>query len=70
MYELMIPAMTCDHCKGAITKAALTLDPDATLQFDLAAHKVAVGTTEPLAGLQSALAAIGYPVVAVAEKLQ
>lgn len=64
MYELTIPAMSCDHCKGAITKATLALDPGATLHFDLTAHKASVETTQPLAGLEAALAAIGYPVAA------
>jgi len=65
MYELTIPAMSCDHCKGAITKAALTLDPDITLQFDLGAHKVVVDMRKPVAALEEALAAVGYPVAAV-----
>lgn len=66
MYELTIPAMSCDHCKNAITKAALILDPDITLQFDLGAHKVVVGMQGPLAALEEVLAAMGYPVAAVA----
>jgi len=67
MIELTIPAMSCGHCKGTITKALLALDATATLQFDIPAHTVRVASVQPVDKLKDALGQAGYPVVSVNE---
>jgi copper chaperone len=42
MYELTIPDMTCGHCQKTITGAVLAIDGNATLNFDMAVHKLSV----------------------------
>ena len=62
MYELTIPAMSCNHCKQTITGAVLALDGNATLNFDMSAHKVTLETAAELDEVKQALDGAGYPV--------
>jgi copper chaperone len=62
MYELTIPAMSCGHCRKTITAAVRALDSRATLDFDMAAHRVSLTTTSGLSEVKQALDAAGYPV--------
>lgn len=68
MYELTIPAMSCNDCQKTITGAVLALDGGATLNFDMAAHRVTLDTAAALSEVKEALDGAGYPVEAVEEK--
>lgn len=68
MYTLTVPAMSCSHCQQTITGAVLALDGNATLNFDMAGHKVTLDTVADIADLKHALDVAGYPVEAVEEK--
>lgn len=68
MYELTIPAMSCGHCEKTISSAILALDGSATLNFDLATHKLTLDTAADLSDVKDALDGAGYPVEAAAEK--
>ena len=60
MTKLLIPEMSCGHCKATVEKTIKALDPSATLEFDMQARKVSVETRAALDAVQSALAAAGY----------
>jgi copper chaperone len=38
--------MTCGHCVSSITKAVRSMDPNARVTADLAAHRIQVESTE------------------------
>lgn len=59
--EFTIPAMSCGHCAGAITKAVKALDPAAQVNVDLASKKVVVQTPRDRQAVAAALAQAGYP---------
>lgn len=59
--ELKVPDMSCGHCKAAIEKTILALDPGASLTFNMEQRQVTVDTASPLEVLQSALTQAGYP---------
>ena len=67
MITFEVNDMTCGHCVGAITKAVALVDPGATVQVDLALHRVQI---EPAASsaavLSDAIAEAGFTPVAVA----
>ena len=44
MIELSVNDMTCGHCVNAVTKALTALDPQASVDVDLAAKRVRVET--------------------------
>jgi copper chaperone len=60
MLEFTVPAMNCNHCVGAITKAVQAEDPAARVECDLATHAVRVETTENRATIAAALSEAGY----------
>ena len=60
MLELILPTMTCGHCVSAVTKAIQQADPQASVEIDLASHRVRVETAEDRAMIESALTAAGY----------
>jgi len=66
MIAFEVNDMSCGHCVGAITKAVQALDPGATLQIDLATHRVEI---EPAASsaqaLRDAIEEAGYTPLAV-----
>ncbi|HEV7264130.1 MAG TPA: heavy-metal-associated domain-containing protein [Falsiroseomonas sp.] len=55
-----IPDMTCGHCVKTVTKAVQSIDPDATVQADLAAHVITVASNADAARLSTAISAAGY----------
>lgn len=61
MIKFNIPDMSCGHCAGVITKAVKSLDQDAALDFDLAAHTLQVRTSADLHTLLATLDDAGYP---------
>jgi copper chaperone len=56
-----VPAMSCGHCVGAITRAVQALDAQAHVQCDLPTHRVRVTTHRPREAVADALAEAGYP---------
>lgn len=42
MFEFEVNDMTCGHCVATITRAVQAVDPGATVETDLAAHRVRV----------------------------
>ncbi|HOA96140.1 MAG TPA: heavy-metal-associated domain-containing protein [Quisquiliibacterium sp.] len=61
MTEFQIQNMTCGHCAGVVTKAVQAVDPKATLDFDLPAHRVRVESSAPREQLVRSLTDAGYP---------
>lgn len=61
MTTLLIPDMSCNHCRAAVTEALTALDPAAQVQVDLAARTATVqGSAAPQAMI-AALQAVGFP---------
>jgi len=61
MIELSVNDMTCGHCVNAVTKALTALDPQASVDVDLAAKRVRVETRQSRATVAEALRLAGYP---------
>ena len=66
MISFQVNDMTCGHCVSTITKAVKAADKDATVQIDLAAHRVDIeaGAVDA-AGLASVIRGAGYTPVAI-----
>ncbi len=60
MIDFKIPAMSCGHCVGVITRTAQVADPNAKVQVDLPTHTVRVDTSQSRESLAAALADAGY----------
>ena len=60
MLELTLPSMTCDHCVSVVTKAIKQSDPQASVEIDLASHRVRVETTEDRETIEAAIVEAGY----------
>lgn len=61
MIELTLPDMTCGHCVKTVTQTVHKLDAAATVEADLAAHRVKIATSQSADALKAALAEEGYP---------
>ncbi len=60
MIDFKIPAMSCGHCVGVITRTVQAVDPGAKVQVDLPTHTVRVETSQSRESLAAALATAGY----------
>ncbi len=60
MIELTLPDMTCNHCVKTVTETVQRIDPKATPQIDLAAHRVRIESAQPAEAFAKALAEEGY----------
>ena len=60
MTPFNIPDMSCGHCKATVEKAIKALDPEAHINFDMGARRIALDTTMASAKVQAALAEVGY----------
>src|SRR5690606_11747300 len=60
--EFIVSGMTCNHCVQTITRAVRDVAPDAAVQIDLAAHRVAIESSADAAVLRAAIAEEGYDV--------
>ena len=60
MLELTLPTMTCSHCVSVVTKAIKQADPRASVEIDLASHRVQVETAEDRETIVSAVTESGY----------
>lgn len=68
MITFEVNDMTCGHCVSTITKAVRAVDRDATVEADLATHRVRIEPTESDATtLSDAIREAGYTPVAVAD---
>ncbi len=61
MLNLTLPDMSCGHCTNAITQALKALDPDCSLEFDLAEHSVKIDSKLSQEELVRVLTEEGYP---------
>jgi copper chaperone len=61
MIELTVKDMTCNHCVGVVTKTVKSVDPNATVNIDLATKRVHVDSTGSIGAFTKALAEAGYP---------
>lgn len=57
---MQVDGMTCDGCVKSVTKAIQRLDPDATVDVDLAHGRVHVTTKAQSIDVAQALNAAGY----------
>jgi copper chaperone len=60
MIEMTLPTMTCDHCVRAVTRGVKQVDPTATVEIDLALHRLRIESSRDVGVFRSALAAQGY----------
>ena len=66
MISFEVNDMTCGHCVSSITKAVKAVDSGATVQIDLATHRVEIEPTKANAvELGDAITEAGYTPVAV-----
>ena len=60
MIELTLPTMTCGHCVKTVTQTVQGLDAGATVDIDLALHRVRIESRSAAQEIKSALAEQGY----------
>lgn len=60
MTQFTVPDMTCSGCVKAITTAIQRIDPTASVQADLASHRVDIQSTKPPADLAAAIDGAGF----------
>ena len=66
MISVQVNDMTCGHCVSSITKAVKAVDSDATVQIDLAPHRVEIEPTKADAvEIGDAIKEAGYTPVAI-----
>lgn len=61
---LNVQGMTCGHCVRAVTEAVKTVDPQATVNIDLATGIVEIDSAQPREALANAITEEGYTVQA------
>lgn len=59
--ELKIENMTCGGCVKSVTKVLHTIDPNARVEADLAAHCITMETSAAQEAVLQALEKAGYP---------
>lgn len=64
MTTFSIPDMSCGHCKATVENTIKSLDPAASLVFDMPARTVAVQSTAAIDAMRTALKAAGYAAAA------
>ncbi|HEY2926629.1 heavy-metal-associated domain-containing protein [Piscinibacter sp.] len=60
MIEFNVPTMSCGHCVRTITETVRTVDAQARLDIDLAAHRVQIDSLHSAEEFAKALAEKGY----------
>jgi hypothetical protein len=68
MYEFTIPGISHGAGQQALIGAVLALDDNATLAFDMDAHKVSVISRADLADIRAAILASGHRVEKISEQ--
>lgn len=61
MIEFKVPAMSCGHCRQAVTEAVHAVDADARVEVDLGTKRVRIESATPADDFRRALAEQGYP---------
>ncbi len=61
MHRFYIPNMTCGGCAKSVTKALLSVDPQAGIETDALARQVRVESSVDESAFFAALSAAGYP---------
>ncbi|MCF7752141.1 heavy-metal-associated domain-containing protein [Bacillus subtilis subsp. subtilis] len=61
MLRFHIPNMTCGGCAASVTKALLSVDPDARIETDPPAREVRIDSTREEGAFLAALVEAGYP---------
>lgn len=57
-----VEGMTCGHCEKAVTKALLTVDPQAQIRIDRSQNSVQVDSEQAREKLRQAITEEGYKV--------
>ena len=60
MIEFTIPTMTCGHCVRTVTETVHQVDAQASVDIDLAAHRVRIESEHASEDFKQALADEGY----------
>ena len=68
MIELTLPTMTCGHCVKTVTQTVQRLDAGATVDIDLALHRVRIETSRAAPQIRSARAEQGYEAAPVPDE--
>ena len=63
--QFHVENMSCGSCVKHITQAVAAIDPNAKVEVDIAAKKVAVDSVATAQAIEAALAADGYPARAI-----
>ena len=61
MLSFYIPNMTCGGCAKSVTKALLSVDPQAGIEIDQPRHEVRVDSAANESAFRAALSEAGYP---------
>lgn len=68
MIVFEINDMTCSHCAGSIYAAVSSIDPNAEVKIDLAAHRVRISSgTSGVDTLKDVIRVAGYSPILVAD---
>lgn len=59
-----VPTMACGGCAATIESAVKALDPQATVEANLAEKTISVTTAKSVDAVTKAIAAAGYPATA------
>ena len=60
--DFKVNGMTCGGCVRAVTNAIRNVDPDASLEVDLAGKRVSVQSKAEAASIEAAITDAGYEV--------
>jgi copper chaperone len=60
--DFNVNGMTCGGCARAVTNAIRNVDPDASVEVDLAVKRVSVQSKAEAASLEAAITDAGYEV--------
>ena len=60
MIEMTLPTMTCGHCVKTVTRTVQQIDPAATVEIDLALHRLRIASSRDAQAFRAALAEAGY----------
>lgn len=65
LLQLKVPKLACSACVNTITSAIKTVDANATVQADPKTKMVSVETQVSKIAIEEAIAAVGYPSIAI-----
>jgi copper chaperone len=59
--KFAVPDLSCGHCVSTVTRVIKALDPQATVEADVAGKTVTTATTASSEAVVRAMAEAGYP---------